>query len=88
MIALFCTSCIFSSVVLGADKRAITPYSRTGLTYCLYNCMIILGLHPQLVPLRSLSKFNRLIALDIAIFICDRKLNVFVIVTPSSASST
>ena len=30
------------------------------LTNCLYNCMIILGLYPQLVSLRSLSKFNRL----------------------------
>ena len=50
--------------------------------------MIILGLYPQLVPFRSLSKFNRLFALDIAIFICDRKLNVFVIVTPSSVASS
>ena len=50
--------------------------------------MIILGLHPQLVPLRSLSKFNRLFALDIAIFICDWKLNVLVIVTPSSVASS
>ena len=50
--------------------------------------MIILGLHPKLVPLRSLSKFNRLFALDIAIFICVWKLNVLVIVTPSSVASS
>ena len=46
------------------------------------------GLHPQLVPLRSRSKFNCLFAVHIAIFIGDRKLNVFVIVTPSSVASS